>query len=215
MNDETEDGALEPIENRKSEIEHRQASDLTIAIMAGGRSRRMGRDKALIPVGGVPMLERVARAALGTGLPVIVIGRERPADWPFDEVAFHLDRYPDTGPLGGLATALQVSGTSVLMLACDMPLVTTDAIGWLIKQGGMADGYGVVPSSGGRLEPLFAIYRISVLPRVASMFEQEIYALKGLINAVRFCQVEWPAWVQGECINVNDAREVEKVNRNL
>ena len=54
---------------------------VAIAIMAGGESRRMGRDKALLHFRGEPMLARATRLAMRTGGDVVVIGRERPAEW--------------------------------------------------------------------------------------------------------------------------------------
>ena len=78
----------------------------TLAILAGGASRRMGRDKATLDAGDGPLLERSARLGLELGLPVLVVGRERPTNWPLPTVRFVADRMPGQGPLGGLVTAL-------------------------------------------------------------------------------------------------------------
>lgn len=206
----TGEGAFSPIGNRKSKIENRPTPDLTIAIMAGGRSRRMGRDKAMIPVGGVPMLERVARAALGAGLPVIVVGRQPPDGWPLDAVSFHPDHYPDTGPLGGLATALEVSGTSVLLLACDMPLITTEAIRWLIGQWD-GSGEGVVAMNEGRMEPLFAVYGALLLPHIVSLSATREYSMNLLIGKKRrgFTKVDLPLPVREGVVNVNSEEDLD------
>lgn len=93
-----------------------------IAIVAGGKSRRMGRDKAALVYAGQTLLERVTRAALGAGLPACVVGRECPADWTGGSVPFLPDFAPDCGPLGGLAAALaHFAPRGVLLAGCDMP----------------------------------------------------------------------------------------------
>jgi molybdenum cofactor guanylyltransferase len=180
-------------------------TSITIAIMAGGRSRRMGRDKAFVEIDGVPMLERVVIAALGTGLPVMVVGRERPEGWRYDDVRFVIDQVPDRGPLGGLATALEVSGTSVLALACDMPFVTTEALRWLIGAAttGLM-GNGMVAVSEGTFQPLFSVYCIRVRRIIDEMLERQACTMTALIVNGKFKEVCVPDWLKGACENIND-----------
>ena len=113
---------------------------LVAAILAGGQSRRMGRDKASIIWQGETLLARTARVAQEAGFAVMVIGRERPDGWPLPDTRFVPDAYPGQGPLGGLATALEAANQDVLLLACDMPLLSVEAIAWLNGQtlGSMA-----------------------------------------------------------------------------
>jgi molybdopterin-guanine dinucleotide biosynthesis protein A len=187
-------------------------NSITIAIMAGGRSRRMGRDKAFVEIDGVPMLERVAVAALGTGLPVIVVGRERPEFWRYDEVRFVVDRVPDRGPLGGLATALEFAGMSVLALACDMPFMTVEALNWLI--GVARDGYaedGVVVISDGKMQPLFAAYGHSVLPIIEALLARDEYSMRELIGRGTFKRVNVPERLARCMMNVNVWDDIERI----
>jgi molybdopterin-guanine dinucleotide biosynthesis protein A len=73
----------------------------------------------------------------------MVVGRERPEDWPTDSpVLFLADAAPGSGPLGGLATALArvraTGGDGVLAVACDMPRLSADALRWLLDQAAAA-----------------------------------------------------------------------------
>ena len=104
------------------------------AILAGGQSRRMGRDKANIIWQGETLLARTARIAQEAGCTVQIVGREQPEDWPLPEVSFVSDASPSQGPLGGLATALETSHEAVLLLACDLPLLRVDVLHWLMDQ---------------------------------------------------------------------------------
>jgi molybdopterin-guanine dinucleotide biosynthesis protein A len=193
------------IENRKSKIENR----LTVAIMAGGKSRRMGRDKAFVEIDGVPMLERVVRAALGTGLPVMVVGRERPDVWRYDDVRFVVDRIPDRGPLGGLATALEACGTDVLALACDMPYLTTEAIGWLVDAASATPlGDGAVAVNKQIVEPMFGVYRASVIAKVGLALNKCDYSVKRLIGAGEFARCMLPPRYMASVESINTIEEL-------
>ena len=86
------------------------------AVLTGGASRRMGRDKATLPIDGVPMAVRVAEALVAAGATeVICVG---PAVGTLDGLA---DDHPGEGPLGGLLTALAWAGDRVVVVApCDL-----------------------------------------------------------------------------------------------
>jgi len=175
---------------------------LRIAIMAGGLSRRMGRDKAALPVAGVPMLDRVVRASLATGLPVMVVGRRGVAG--IDDAACIEDEAPGSGPLGAIATALRAAGGPVLALACDMPLLSSGAIGWLAAMApriGSADG--VVTMNAGRPEPLFSIYAPSALGAIDRLMEREELAVRSLLSGGDFLRADLPGHLRGAIRNIN------------
>jgi molybdopterin-guanine dinucleotide biosynthesis protein A len=183
--------------------------------MAGGESRRMGRDKALLVIDGVTMLERVTSVALRTGCPVVVAGRRKPDDWKLQEVKFFPDETPGLGPLGGLATALRSTGRSILALACDMPLLTAGAIQWLMdaaKHSTGEDGYSI--TIGGEPEPLFSIYHQTCLPQIERRLAEGRRSVKGLIEQGRFAFCEAPAWVAVQLRNVNTPEDVEGLTGN-
>jgi molybdopterin-guanine dinucleotide biosynthesis protein A len=130
---------------------------LSAVLLAGGESRRMGRDKAAIEFEGRPLWERqveIVRALRPES--IFVSARTRPS-WLPDEVELLLDDPPSRGPLSGLAKALAViSTTHLIALAVDMPYMTSAQLGLLC--GLVAEGQGIVPVVAGRIEPLAAIY---------------------------------------------------------
>ena len=75
-----------------------------VAVLAGGQSRRMGRDKALLPLGDQTLIERVIAATRPLGYPCFIVGD--PATYTHLGLPVHPDRHPGLGPLGGLHTAL-------------------------------------------------------------------------------------------------------------
>lgn len=129
---------------------------VTLAVQAGGRSSRMGRDKALIPLAGIPLIEHVLRRAESLADEVLVT-TNRPEDYAYLGVRLVEDREPGAGSLHGLLTALEAAqGETVLVLACDMPFVCRPLLEHLV---GLADQASVViPRRGGEFEPLHAVY---------------------------------------------------------
>ena len=174
----------------------------------------MGRDKANLEVDGLPLLERTAALGLAVGLPVLIVGRYRPADWALDAVQFVEDAQPGRGPLGGLHTALtQVQG-SVLVLACDMPRLSADALRWLMAEGQSerAGGYGLVTVNAGQWEPLFSVYTPQCLALVEERMQQGRLSLHGLIEAGQFGMVEAPSWIEPLLLNVNTPEELRGIS---
>jgi molybdopterin-guanine dinucleotide biosynthesis protein A len=184
----------------------------TIAILAGGQSRRMGTDKAALEIGGRTLLERAARIALTADLPVVVIGRERPDGWLLPAVTFLPDTAPGRGPLGGLHTALCHANGPVLALACDLPLLTADALFWLLAQVLAQSGlHGLAVLHDGQWEPLFSVYDSACLPLIESRLAAGRLSLHGLLEAGDFGRVKAPDWVAAQLANVNTPEEWARV----
>jgi molybdopterin-guanine dinucleotide biosynthesis protein A len=125
----------------------------TAAILAGGASTRMGEPKAVIELGGRPLIGYPIGAARAGGLEPIVIAKRGselpPLDCPVVEE-------PDEPrhPLCGIVAALRhTAPAGVLIVACDMPFVEDTLLAWLASHRGT-----VVPERGGLLEPLLARY---------------------------------------------------------
>ena len=181
---------------------------MIIAILAGGQSRRMGTDKAVLEIGGMTLLERTARLALAVDLPVLVAGRACPDGWLLPQVTFVEDAAPGLGPAGGLATVLRQAQTSVLALACDLPLLTEDALRWLIAQAKAQSGSsGLVTINGGQKEPLFSVYHRESLPLIESRLATGRRSLHGVIEAGAFAFADAPEWVSVQLANVNTPDE--------
>src|ERR1043166_3834880 len=103
----------------KGDFRH-SLSKTEIAILGGGLSSRMGRDKGRIKLGSEPLLDRATRIAASTGLPVKVIRK---------------DLVERCGPLGGVVTAFtQSESEAIVFLACDMPFVSAELIQRLVAE---------------------------------------------------------------------------------
>jgi molybdopterin-guanine dinucleotide biosynthesis protein A len=132
---------------------------LTLVIQAGGESRRMGQDKALLPFLGEPLILRVLRRLQPIADEVIVVARQ-PENLAFLGVRVVSDLLPGIGALGGLYTALAVARSPLVgVVACDMPFVSAgllnEARSRLVQTGMDA----VIPRTAQGWEPLHAVYR--------------------------------------------------------
>ena len=159
------------------------------AVLAGGSSTRMGRDKAEVPVGGRTMIDRVA-TTLGTACDgVVVLGPDREG---FETWG---DRGPGLGPLAGLTTALErTDADQVLLVAVDNPFVRSETLAGLIS---LAGDTPVVPVDGhGTRQVTCALYPAS-LAKVAREELENGGSLQSLLDRVSFRPVtpdEWAAW---------------------
>lgn len=136
-------------------------------ILVGGLSSRFGRDKSGIEFGGRPLVERTAEAinnAISPSRITLVAANDKQllgASGLTLSQPFIFDLYEGRGPVGGLHAALAYARTDwILVLACDLPFVTSELIGWLgdlISE----DLDAVAPlQSDGRVQPLCAFYRV-------------------------------------------------------
>ncbi|MGA8500285.1 MAG: molybdenum cofactor guanylyltransferase [Candidatus Sulfotelmatobacter sp.] len=139
-------------------VEKASARDVSVFILAGGKSTRMGTDKAFVEYEGRSLLAWALHLARSVASGVWIVGsKEKFAGFaPVVE-----DVFRDCGPLGGIHAALLGSLTELnLMLAVDMPFVSRAFLEYLITQArGAPDAAVIVPRSDGRRQPLCAIYR--------------------------------------------------------
>lgn len=145
---------------------------LTLALLSGGRSSRMGRDKGLMPFMGRPLIQRILDRLASLGEETI-LSTNHPTDYAFLNLPSYPDIKPDCGSLGGLHTVLSLAGHSfIAAVACDMPFANLALFkyeGRLLQQTG-ADV--VIPSTAHGLETLHAVYRRETcLPAVQSALE--------------------------------------------
>lgn len=129
---------------------------VSAAIMAGGKSRRMGRDKAWIDLGdGRPIVRRVIDVLRAVADEVFLVAN----DERYRTLGLRVvpDRFPDGGALGGIATGVGAATCDrVLVAACDMPLLSAEVFRLLVER---SMGYdAVVPRIGGELETMHALY---------------------------------------------------------
>jgi molybdenum cofactor guanylyltransferase len=163
------------------------------AVLAGGASRRMGRDKATMDVGGVELAARVLAAAAQVADPVVLVA---PEGHPARRLATRAVTDPGRGPLAALAAALgALDAGHVLVLAGDHPELRTELLAHLVALA--PGGEAVACRRGPRLEPLVAVYQRA--PALAAARARLAVAggdrsLLGLLAGLRTLVVEEPRW---------------------
>ncbi len=128
------------------------------AVLTGGASSRMGTDKALLCVEGVPMVLRVARAILGAGAKdVCAVGGDA-ASLEALALRFVPDEALHQGPLAGIIGALRGAAHDVVVVAaCDMPWIESGHVAQLVTALGTRDA--VMSASNDQVQPLFSVWR--------------------------------------------------------
>ncbi len=146
---------------------------LSIAIQAGGESRRMGQDKALVPFMGRALIERVIER-MDSLAGEILITTNHPQALAFLGFPCFPDILPGKGALGGLYTALSVARyDSVAVVACDMPFANAQLLAALAEAISSEQADAAVPQAEKGYEPFHAVYRRSTcLPAISEAIEK-------------------------------------------
>lgn len=154
-------------------------------LLAGGRSRRMGRDKALLPhpETGVALLTRQAAVLRAAGCSEVLLAAPAERAYALPGARRIDDAALDRGPLGGLVAGLAAAESPlVLVLAVDLPRVDAELLRSLVANA--TTDRGVVPlDAEGRPEPLCAVYPKSRHAYFASALAEERLALRPLLAA--------------------------------
>jgi molybdenum cofactor guanylyltransferase len=155
-------------------------SGCSLVILAGGFSRRMGRDKAALPAGDGTLVAHLARRLAPVVDETIIAGGSMPPDLP--DVRLVADRAPGLGPLAGMHAGLMAARhPHVWVVACDLPDVEPAMVGLLQE---MAAGYdGVVPRIGGEAQGVCALYQRSLASRIDDFLNAGQRSIKSLLAA--------------------------------
>ena len=150
------------------------------AVLAGGASKRMGFDKALLEINGEPLISKVADSLNRAGvMNLMIVGG--------DSEAFTLlghdcltDEYPGEGPLGGIITALNhfknKGKKHVLIVACDLPNISEDLISKMIEHSIQEPKSIIVPLVEGHLQWMHVLWPTGVLPTLLKSFSNGVRA---------------------------------------
>ena len=182
-------------------------------ILAGGRSSRMagrmGAPKALLEVGGIPIVLREVQALREVFDEVLIVAKD-PA--PYEGLG--LKAIPDAdrfrgvaGPLTGLYTALrEIEHGYAFVAACDMPFIEPGLVRWLT---GLARGDNlVIPEVDGLIEPLFALYPRSSLPAFEAALERGVKRLRDVFGELEV------SYADGGGMRVHDPELLSLINVN-
>ncbi|MSR82043.1 MAG: molybdenum cofactor guanylyltransferase [Candidatus Latescibacteria bacterium] len=190
------------------------------AILAGGQSRRMGRDKASLQLGGRSLIEHVLAAVRPLDCPTFIVARQA-IDHTHLGLPVCPDLFPGAGPLGGLCTALHHTSTPVLLLlACDLPFLTPEFLRFLAES--LGERQAAVPQSpeAEGLHPLCAAYATSCLPAVERLLDQgegRMYTLCRQLDLRVLTPEEWqPFDPHGLLLsNLNTPEEYQRAQESL
>jgi molybdopterin-guanine dinucleotide biosynthesis protein A len=186
--------------------------NISAVLLAGGQSRRMGRDKATIHFRGKPLwqiqLELLRKLEPAE---IFVSARADPA-WRPADVTFVPDEPPSRGPLSGLtATLARIRSNHLLALAIDMPLMSEGHLHFLCNQ--IQPGCGVLPTIGELAEPLAAIYPVEACGTFSAALSGNDFSLQALTNHLvktgKLRAVRVPEEAQRYYWNFNGPRDMD------
>jgi molybdopterin-guanine dinucleotide biosynthesis protein A len=212
------------IQNPKSKIQNRMVNASSF-ITAGGRSSRMGRDKAWLELDGRTMIERVIEAVKPVTTTISIIANS--ADYSRLGFPVFADTNLGVGPLEAIRTALANSPSEwVILVGCDMPFVTTDFFVLLlnITEQAITDSRpaaAVVPlNQKGLPEPLCALYSIAALPAVTGLIasgERKVSLLFERIPTrfVAFDEIKDLSASKHLFENINTPEDYENIQKSL
>ncbi|HEX6507590.1 MAG TPA: molybdenum cofactor guanylyltransferase [Chloroflexota bacterium] len=186
-------------------------------ILAGGRSSRMGRDKALLQTGDETLLGRTTRILSAVVDEVLVVGRSELPSECLHAIAMPDDE-PDTGPMGGIATGLQhMRSERAAVVACDLPFLSPAVPRFLLES---LDGFdAVVPRVYGRIQPTCAVYARGCLQTFRQHIARGEYRLGHALSTlqVRWIEEELSAVDHGHrsFLNPNTIEEWQELRRQM
>ena len=179
---------------------------MTAIILAGGKSSRLGRDKALERICGKYLVERVldSLSQLGDDIIVVTAAPNQLSDLNVEKV---LDTYPRTGAKVGLCTGINASLSFYsLVVACDMPFLNIDLLRYLLDSASGFDA--VIPRIGDKIEPLHAVYSKNCIPILEEQIRKGKLKISDLFDEINV------RYVEAEEIERYDPRHLSLFNIN-
>jgi molybdopterin-guanine dinucleotide biosynthesis protein A len=177
------------------------------AVLAGGASRRMGRPKPALAFGSGTLLE-FQTGRLATLFEEVLVVVKEPPSFPSGPARVVLDRASDYAAIHGLVRALEEARDRIFVLGVDLPAVPAALLRAIAERAYASDAAAVIPRADGRLQPLAAVWRRSVLPVAERRIAAGGRSLQGLareIGAEIFEESDWKAVVPsgGAFANLN------------
>ena len=186
-------------------------------ILAGGMSRRLGRNKAIEPFEGEPLIRRVIRIMSSVASNIIVVandeGRVAELNLPND-VTPVIDKYPGKGSLGGIYTGLHAAPTEwSVFCACDMPFPSPELYHVLLSSRDICDA--IVPVVDGRPEPIHAAYSRACLKPIRVKLDANELKISGFFDnvAVHYFTEDRVRAIDPDLLsffNINTQQDLEK-----
>jgi molybdopterin-guanine dinucleotide biosynthesis protein A len=168
-------------------------------VLAGGESRRMGRDKATLTLDGELLWRRQIRVLREAGAASVAIVRAPDQPALANDVPHLRDQIRDVGPLAGLHAALAAPGASlVAVLAVDLPRIDASWFNTLLSY--CTETTGAIVQHAGRFEPLAAFYPRAALPQLEHLLAQRNHRLQSLAALLVAAQMIAPVTLPSEAL---------------
>ncbi|MDP4084193.1 MAG: molybdenum cofactor guanylyltransferase [Bacillota bacterium] len=151
-------------------------------ILSGGKSSRMGTNKALLKINEITNIERVKNQLMESFQDIILVTNE-PNEYEFLNIRMTSDQYPGKGPLAGLHAGLVDSDHDVnLVVACDMPFVSNELACYFVEAIGDYDA--VIPIINGKQHPLFSVFKKHVIDQIEDSLKSDRLRMKHLLEQI-------------------------------
>ena len=186
-------------------------------ILAGGQSRRMGREKLSLEVGGLALIEHVRNALADSCQEVLVVGGESIG---LEEVRrVSNERAGRQGPLAGIEAGLAAAKYDHAFVAAgDMPFLSPGLVGFLLGRLDRGGVVAAIPHQGGRSHPLCGAYARALLPQVSAALDGGARSVGAFLEGtvgVEYVGEELRRWGEPDLLlmNVNSPRDLERARR--
>jgi molybdenum cofactor guanylyltransferase len=193
---------------------HNHPLQISGIILAGGKSQRMGEDKAFIKIGEKPIIETIIDLFQKVFKETLIV-TNRKDSYLYLKVGVYEDIFPEQGALGGLYTGLFRSNSfNSFVAACDMPFLNKGVINYVCQQ---ADGYDVVvPRTEDGFQPLHALYSKRCLGPIETILTEEKTRIVDLYPLVRVRVVDFREFVSIDpemqsFVNINTPEELNRL----
>jgi molybdopterin-guanine dinucleotide biosynthesis protein A len=163
---------------------------VTGIILAGGRSSRYGRNKALVDLEGIPLIERVI-GVMSSVFQRLILITNTPHEYAHLQLPMYGDLIKGLGPIGGIFTGLEViSDEAGFFVACDMPFLNRELVRYIVEVRDDFDA--VVPRIQWKIETLHTLYNRRGLPFIKELIDSGEYQIIRFFDKIRIRYLEEP-----------------------
>lgn len=190
------------------------ANNISVYILAGGKSSRMGTDKGLLPLGDKKIVEHVIGALKPLSENVFIVSSNK----AYETFGLELvsDAFKNIGPAGGIHAALQHCKTpKAFICSCDTPFISSHAAEYLITE---SENFDIcIPVFEGNIEPLFGVYSTLILSQWEEALGRNTYKLQDLFKLFQTKELpvdDKPPFGQNFFTNINTASDLDRALKN-
>lgn len=184
---------------------------ITTIILAGGKSTRMGEDKAMLSLDGISYIDRIVNAALKVSNTILLVS-DHIKHQSVKNVSTIKDIYPNKGPLAGLYSGLSYSNTVLnLVLTCDIPMITEEILTVLINNY-TTDYQAIITTVNDRKMPLVGMYSKECISTCKAQIMKNDLKMMNFLNQLQSVKnIKIPDLMKDQLLNVNTPQDVARL----